>query len=200
MAGYITDTLPKKSFKPWALAHFAQYWPRIGDLHSSHLKYERDVPSYQLAQYHYPVSAKFFADIALKEFWNSYVRVYMHFGDVLRVGKFAAGITYHREAPKRRQTSGHWWVDGPPDRPLESPPNLEVPAQALAYAIGADKLSDQARAARLLKRIRDDIMDWNERYLRKQRKHAWHQTRKEKPDAPRDGRGNLFNVGAFYLS
>lgn len=193
MSGYITDFVPQKSPKKWALAWFSQHWPRAGDMrHSTTVKYERDVPSRQLPQYHYPVSVKFFTDIVLQEFWESYVRVYMHFGDVLQVGKFAAGVSFDGEAPNRPpQENGHLWVDGPPDRPLGSPPDLSAPGQALAYAIAAHKLSDQDRAARILKRVRDDITDWNQICQRNR------QRRMENPEGAGDGRGKLFNAGAF---
>jgi hypothetical protein len=193
MAGYITGTVPKHSPKPWVLAHFAQYWPRIGDLAGSNVEYKRDMASYQLAQCQFPISAKFFADIALKEFWDSYVKVYMHFGDVLHVGKLAIGVTYDD------QTYERLWVDGPPDCPLEYPHNW-ISVQALAYAIATDKASDRARAVRLLKRTRDDIEYWNEKYLRKRQNNARYRTRNATPDAPRDDRGNFVNTGAFYLS
>jgi hypothetical protein len=177
---YVTDMLP---LEPTPFTYSANKWPRRNDVHFTTLKYARPLASYEIATAYYPISCRYFHDLARKDFWSSFVRVYGETGQALYLGQLATGSQYARDGAGK----GKWKWQAPPPHAAAQPLNLGSKDSIIAHTIQTGRIQYQNRAIAALKATRGALSDWRAKYLSKKEKHDWYEQQRAREEMGVEG-------------
>lgn len=178
---YIVDRVP---IKPSPLTYFAHQWPRRDgdDMNRTNIKYARPLSSYETLKTYYPIPYQYFHDLARKDFWSSFVRVYGETGQALYLGQLASGTQLSSVAASTR-----WkWQSAPPHAPA-LPLNVSSQDSKIAHTIQTRRIQDQNLAITALRTTRGALSDWRAKFLSKKEKYEWYETQRTREEMGVEG-------------
>ncbi|KFY33705.1 hypothetical protein V494_07402 [Pseudogymnoascus sp. VKM F-4513 (FW-928)] len=178
---YVVDRVP---IIPSPLTYFAHKWPRRdgNDMGRTTIKYARPLASYEELNTYYPISYQYFHDIARKDFWSSFVRVYGETGQALYLGQLASGSQLSGSKKSRR-----WkWQPPPPHAPA-LPLNVTSQDSIIAHTIQTRRIQGQNLAITALTTARGALSDWRAKFLSKREKYEWYETQREREEMGVEG-------------
>ncbi|OBT65198.1 hypothetical protein VE03_04725 [Pseudogymnoascus sp. 23342-1-I1] len=165
---YVVDRIP---MQPSPLTYFAHQWPRRDgdDMNRTTIKYARPLASYETPKIYYPIPYHYFHDLARKDFWSSFVRVYGETGQALYLGQLASGAQMSSIGASTR-----WkWQSPPPHAP--------------ALPLNTRRIQNQNLAITALRTTRGALSDWRAKFLSKKEKHEWYETQREREEMGVEG-------------
>lgn len=172
----IVDRVP---LEPSPLAYFDHQWPRRdgNDIERTTIKYARPLAGYETLKTYYPIPYHDFHDLARKDFWSNFVRVYGETRQSLYLSQFASGSQLSRVG-----ISARWkWVS-PPPHASALPLNVSSRDSIIAHTIHTRRIQDQNIAVRALTTARGALSDWRAKFLSKEEKHEWYETQREREE------------------
>lgn len=179
---YIVDRVP---IEPSPLAYFAHQWPRRDgdDMNCTTIKYARPLASYEALKIYYPIPYHYFHDLARKDFWSSFVRVYGETGQALHLGQLASGAQLSTVRLSKRTWK---WLSPPPHAPA-LPLNVSSQDSIIAHTIQTRRIQNQNLAIAALRAARGALSDWRAKFLSKKEKHKWYETQREREEMGVEG-------------
>ncbi|OBT96295.1 hypothetical protein VE01_05806 [Pseudogymnoascus verrucosus] len=178
---YIVDRVP---IEPSPLSYFAHKWPRRDgdDINRTNIKYARPLESYEELKTYYPIPYHYFHDLARKDFWSSFVRVYGETGKALHLGQLASGAQVYTVG-----TSQRWRWLPPPSHTPALPLNISSQDSIIAHTIQTRRIQNQNLAVTALTTTRGALSDWRAKFLSKKEKHEWYETQREREEMGLEG-------------
>lgn len=147
------------------------------------IKYALPLESYEALKVYYPISYRYFHDLARKDFWSSFVRVYGETGQALYLGQLASGSQFYTVGNE----NGRWkWLPPPLHAPA-LPLNTESQDSIIAHTIQTRRIQDQNLAITALRAARGALSDWRAKFLSKKEKHEWYETQREREEMGIEG-------------
>lgn len=170
--------------EPSPLSYFAHKWPRRDgdDINRTNIKYARPLESYEELKTYYPIPYHYFHDLARKDFWSSFVRVYGETGKALHLGQLASGAQVFTVG-----TSQRWRWLPPPSHTPALPLNISSQDGIIAHTIQTRRIQNQNLAVTALTTTRGALSDWRAKFLSKKEKHEWYETQREREEMGLEG-------------
>lgn len=170
--------------EPSPLTYFAHQWPRHDgdDIKRTTIKYARPLENYEELKTYYPIPYHYFHDLARKDFWSSFVRVYGETGQALHLGQLASGVQVSTVG-----TSQRWKWLPPPSHAPALPLNVSSQDSIIAHTIQTRRIQNQNLAITALTTTRGALSDWRAKFLSKKEKHEWYETQREREEMGVEG-------------